>query len=133
VRSIRAFAKNMGNPYYEPTIVVHDMCQYSGLFDSNFLFRCQFPHPQCSPGTNLLSFEHLCMIMTSLIIHKLQGMECVSTHCLFDASNSVIQQWNSLPDQIPSAQPIDSFRLLLKNYYHFHCIICTHAYEVYNY
>jgi len=24
VRSIRIFAKNMGDPYYEPTIVVHD-------------------------------------------------------------------------------------------------------------
>ena len=24
MRSIRVFAKNMGNPYYEPTIVVHD-------------------------------------------------------------------------------------------------------------
>ena len=23
--SIRVFAKNMGDPYYEPTIVVHDM------------------------------------------------------------------------------------------------------------
>ena len=25
VRSIRVFAKNMGDPYYEPTIVVHDI------------------------------------------------------------------------------------------------------------
>jgi len=25
VHSIRAFAKNLGNPYYEPTIVVHDI------------------------------------------------------------------------------------------------------------
>jgi len=25
VCSIRIFAKNMGNPYYEPTIVVHDV------------------------------------------------------------------------------------------------------------
>jgi len=25
VHSIRAFAKNMGDPYYESTIVVHDM------------------------------------------------------------------------------------------------------------
>ena len=24
MRSIRIFAKNMGDPYYEPTIVVHD-------------------------------------------------------------------------------------------------------------
>jgi len=24
MRSIRIFAKNLGNPYYEPTIVVHD-------------------------------------------------------------------------------------------------------------
>jgi len=24
VRSIRIFAKNMGDPYYEPTIVAHD-------------------------------------------------------------------------------------------------------------
>jgi len=24
VRSIRVFAKNLGDPYYEPTIVVHD-------------------------------------------------------------------------------------------------------------
>jgi len=24
VRSIRVFAKNMGDPYYEPTVVVHD-------------------------------------------------------------------------------------------------------------
>ena len=24
MRSIRVFAKNMGDPYYEPTIVVHD-------------------------------------------------------------------------------------------------------------
>ena len=24
MRSIRIFAKNMGNPYYEPTIVVYD-------------------------------------------------------------------------------------------------------------
>jgi len=27
VCSIRIFAKNMGNPYYEPTIVVHDTDQ----------------------------------------------------------------------------------------------------------
>ena len=25
MRSIRVFAKNMGDPYYEPTIVVHDI------------------------------------------------------------------------------------------------------------
>ena len=24
VRSIRVFAKNMGEPYYEPTIMIHD-------------------------------------------------------------------------------------------------------------
>ena len=28
MRSIRIFAKNMGDPYYEPTIVVHDICTY---------------------------------------------------------------------------------------------------------
>ena len=31
MRSIRIFARNMGDPYYEPTIVVHDK--------SYFLFR----------------------------------------------------------------------------------------------
>jgi len=30
VRSIRVFAKkNLGNPYYEPTIVVHDTALYT--------------------------------------------------------------------------------------------------------
>jgi len=29
VRSIRVFAKNMGDPYYEPTIVVHGNCYNS--------------------------------------------------------------------------------------------------------
>ena len=29
MRSIRIFAKNMGNPYYEPTIVVHDNIKHN--------------------------------------------------------------------------------------------------------
>jgi len=28
VRSIRVFAKNLGDPYYEPTIVVHDSSDF---------------------------------------------------------------------------------------------------------
>ena len=31
MRSIRVFAKNMGNPYYEPTIVVHDNSTHIGI------------------------------------------------------------------------------------------------------
>jgi len=40
VRSIRVFPKNMGDLYYEPTIVVHDnmiACSYSNLMtDKSF-------------------------------------------------------------------------------------------------
>ena len=32
MRSIRVFAKNMGDPYYEPTIVVHDNIVYCDKF-----------------------------------------------------------------------------------------------------
>jgi len=31
VRSIRVFAKNLGDPYYEPTIVVHDSTVWNVL------------------------------------------------------------------------------------------------------
>ena len=34
MRSIRVFAKNMGDPYYEPTIVVHDYILH--LFVTNY-------------------------------------------------------------------------------------------------
>ena len=33
MRSIRIFAKNMGDPYYEPTIVVHDTLDTTILYD----------------------------------------------------------------------------------------------------
>jgi len=36
VCSIRVFAKNLGNPYYEPTIVVHDNEHLSMLEEAEF-------------------------------------------------------------------------------------------------
>jgi len=37
VRSIRIFAKNMGDPYFEPTIVVHDNNNMNKM--ANFSFE----------------------------------------------------------------------------------------------
>ena len=44
VRSIRVFAKNMGDPYYEPTIVVHDttsvcVCFFNMMWCAHLLYK----------------------------------------------------------------------------------------------
>ena len=42
MRFIRIFAKNMGDPYYEPTIVVHDIkeeCQTANTACTNTLSK----------------------------------------------------------------------------------------------
>ena len=39
MRSIRIFAKNMGDPYYEPTIVVHDIVYYAYRLEKYILYK----------------------------------------------------------------------------------------------
>jgi len=39
MRSIRVFAKNLSDPYYEPTIVVHDTQTLNCSQKKNFAYR----------------------------------------------------------------------------------------------
>jgi len=56
--SIRIFAKNMDDPYYEPTIVVHEMEVYY-YFDSNKPWPLFYDFFVVYKSNGLLKFQHI--------------------------------------------------------------------------
>ena len=82
MRSIRIFAKNMGDPYYEPTIVVHDtlfIC--NSVTRAQLILSLQLFHPFfASQFTFLEVFEAHSLLIHQLNLFQLNGLKIDDTN-----------------------------------------------------
>ena len=70
MRSIRIFAKNMGDPYYEPTIVVHDNIIDCGFYFYYLLKSLILCLDDCIQKRCSNDIDHPSWIMYAIIVYS---------------------------------------------------------------